>query len=105
MPNGSLPQWFTTEDAARALERSTSWVRRLARTRQLASERTVAGQWLFRAEDVRRLADKRTAARLAGVRVLRPKMLRVDGEPRQLPLLDRSLRLVAKVPDPELKTA
>jgi len=89
------PQWWppatpaldrallTTIDAARALRMTDEGVRWLARTGQLACERTRSGQYLFRPDEILRVGQQRVAAALATVR---PRMLRVREGPRQLPL-------------------
>jgi len=88
--------WLTTADAARMLERSVDGVRWLARQGQLPYERTLSGQFLFRAGVVQRVVAQRAVARTrnrsARLQALRPRMLRVGLEPRQL-CLDFSARL------------
>jgi hypothetical protein len=106
---------LTTIDAARMLEVTDRGVRWLAHTKQLACERTLSGQLLFRKGVVRTLGDRRAddrvrtrSARLAAVR---RQMARADGEPRQLPLFKARLRIVGgghvagerALPDPEAK--
>jgi hypothetical protein len=87
--------WATTSDAARMLDLTVWGVRWLARHGGLPSERTVAGQWLFRLGDVLRLVERRASARLTG-------RVRADGpigEPRQLSLFGKArLRLVGPGP-------
>lgn len=78
--------WFTTADAARALQLTTDGVRFLARTAQLACTTTPNGQRLYRQDDVLRLAERRTEQRLRGLLSVRPKMLRARGQPQQLNL-------------------
>jgi hypothetical protein len=96
-------QWLTTGGVARLLERSPWHVRWLARTGRLACERTACGQYLFRKSDVRRLMTHRAEARLRGVYIGRPKMLRVSGEPRQLWLLRPCPVGPARVDRPRLR--
>lgn len=90
--------WLTASDAARLLQMTRFGVHYLARSGQLAFERTFSGQRLFRYGLVRKLANKRAEARmrrrgeyLAAVRVRMLKAL-AAGEARQLSL-DFSARL------------
>jgi hypothetical protein len=66
------------------------------RTRQLKCERTRTGQRLFLLTEVRRAADQRLTARLAGKRKRPLKMLWTGVGPRQLSLLSAPLRIVAR---------
>jgi excisionase family DNA binding protein len=92
------PSWLTTIDAARALRLTTRGVRWLVQQGRLACQRTRSGQYLFRAEDVLQAVQQRAAATLA---MVRPRMVRVRAEPRQLSLFGRArLRLVAPVSPP-----
>jgi MerR HTH family regulatory protein len=77
---------FLTGDVARALHVTEEGVRHLVRDEQLPCRRTPKGYRLFEAAAVEALAQKRTRARLRGVKVLRPKKFGVRGEPRQLSL-------------------
>jgi len=89
-------QWLTTADVARLLERTPDGVRWLARTGQLTYQQTHSGVRLFRRGTVRRFVQARAEARLQRrterLAALRPQMLRVNCEPRQL-VLDFSARL------------
>lgn len=89
---------LTTADAARLLQVTRFGVHHLARTAQLAHERTLSGQRLFRYGLVMRLVERRAAARIqrrgAYLAAVRVHMLKVgaSGEGRQL-ALDFSARL------------
>lgn len=87
----------TTGDVARALHMSREGVRYLVRDRQLACTRSPSKLRLFQNDEVRRLADLRTRARLAGKLPARPK-LGPRGEPRQMSLPGTQLRLIAATP-------
>jgi hypothetical protein len=97
-------------DAARMLNLTADGVRFLAREGRLVSERTVAGQWLFRAGDVQRLIERRARKRLLRVATARPME---PGEPRQLALFGGArIRLVSlrrhestSLRDPEVEHA
>jgi len=89
-------EWLTTGDVAKVLQTTREGVRWLVREKRLTCERTRSGVRLFRRGTVRRLAIARADARLRRraeqLAALRPRMLRVDIEPRQLSL-DFSARL------------
>jgi|KBSSwiStaDraftv2_1062776.scaffolds.fasta_scaffold243019_4 Predicted transcriptional regulators len=81
-----LAEQFTTGDVARALEVSREGVRYLEREEQLPCVRTRAGWRLFHKRDVLRLVERRTEARLRGVRRFRPKKYGPRDGPQQLSL-------------------
>ncbi len=99
--------WLTTATVARMLERSTRWVRWLARHRELACEMTDAGQRLFRPDTVRQYLERRTSAhqqsRHERLAALRPKMLRGCIEPRQLSLFGTRRGSERADPEAEVK--
>lgn len=74
-------QKLTTQDAARVLRMTDAGVRYLAHHRQLPFERTRSGQFLFRSDDVERIAGERAHGALA---TIRPQMLKTQSGPRQL---------------------
>jgi hypothetical protein len=75
--------WMTTADVARVLERTPRGARWIVDQAALRCERTPSGQRLFWPSEVRKLADRRTEARLRNVRAFRPKKLGVRGGPHQ----------------------
>lgn len=79
-------EWYTTADLSRAIERTPRGARWIADQEQLACQRTLSGQRLFRKADVIRLVEKRAAKRMARVNALRVKRQGVPGEPKQLAL-------------------
>jgi len=83
VPNSAL---LTTGDLARLFERTPRGARWIADQENLACERLRNGRLLFRPGDVQRLAERRLEQRLKRVTNLRPKMLWVRGEPRQISL-------------------
>jgi DNA-binding transcriptional MerR regulator len=87
-------KWLTTGTVARMLERTREGVRYLVRTGQLSCEWTESGTRLFRKAAVTKLAARRTEARglsrAAWLKDVRPRMLRVGLEPRQLSLFQRA---------------
>ncbi|GEM_PF-1625455 len=58
-------QILTTGDAAKRLDVSGEYVRRLVREGKLTATRTVSGQHLFEAGEIERFASEREAARQA----------------------------------------
>lgn len=91
---------LTTTHVAGLLGLTVQGVRWLAHQHRIPCERTQAGQYVFRENDVERVVLQRAKAR-AGLVVLRPRPRVGSGEPRQLTLLpllvvDRALRLVGK---------
>jgi len=97
VPNSPPDQrWLTTGDVAKMLQLSTEGVRELVRVGRLACEWTVSGVRIFRQGLVMRLVEQRATERIrsrsAMLRAVRPQMLRVGIEPRQLSL-DFSARL------------
>ena len=56
-------QFLTTGDAARKLNVSSEYVRRLTLAGKLSATRTVSGQYLFEESDLERFARKREADR------------------------------------------
>jgi len=78
--------YLTTGDVARLLERTPRGTRWLVDAHGIRCERTENGHRLFRPAEIDRLLARRQAARLRGVRMLRPHRLNVSGEPRQLSL-------------------
>jgi hypothetical protein len=93
-----LPEhtWLMTAAAAKLLQLTPHGVHYLVREGRLACEWTHDGRRLFRLKHVLDLVDQRARARIRSradqLRVLRPRMLRVGLEPRQL-ALDFSVRL------------
>lgn len=87
--HGCPSQWLTTSAVARMLERTPRSVRRFAEDGAVAAQRAENGYRLFRQSDVLQLVEHRAKARLRGVTALRPKRMRVRGEPQQLALFDR----------------
>jgi hypothetical protein len=89
-------QWLTTGDAARMLQLTREGVRWLVRQERLPCEWTHRGARLFRKGVIKRLVEARAEGRIKSrgerLAALRPRMLRVDLEPRQLSL-DFSARL------------
>jgi len=81
---------LTTGDLARLFERTPRGARYIAEAAQLACERLRNGHLLYRPFDVARVAQQRMEARLKRVTNLRPKMLWVRGEPRQMSLWGKS---------------
>lgn len=83
--------WWTTATVAQRLEVTPQWVRTLARSGDLLGERTEAGQWLFRREDVwryrQRQDDARVRSRRLTLALLRPRMVFSALKPRQMSLL------------------
>lgn len=83
-------QLLTTIDVARMLGVTARGVRWLAAERRLACERTRRGQALYRAEEIVRVVVQRAQARTWNRRqllaALRPRMLHVGLDPRQLSL-------------------
>jgi len=79
--------WMTAGDAAKVLAVTRQRVHGLAETRQLAGERTMGGQWIFRWTDVRQLvlrrADEQARTREARLRVVRVRMLKAGPVLRQ----------------------
>jgi hypothetical protein len=92
---GHHGSWYTTADAARALQVTPRSVRRFAEAGQLPCETTPSGQHLFRPSAVVYLGDQRLRKRLRGVTALRPKKVSPRGGPRQLSLFGARLRLVS----------
>jgi DNA-binding transcriptional MerR regulator len=79
--------WLTTARVARMLRVTPQAVRWFARTGQLTSNGTCDGQWLFREEDVLRLAAQRAKrqgrSRYELLVAVRPQMLRASLAPKQ----------------------
>jgi len=86
-------KWLTTADVARMLAVSRRGVRWLAQARRIRCEYTRAGQRLFRIAEVERVvlerARERGYSRRELLKLLRPRMLRVGLEPRQLALFQK----------------
>lgn len=100
-------KWLTTADVARMLSVTRRGVRWLARERRIAFEQTRAGQRLFRVGEVERLvlarAQERGLTRRQLLAYLRPRMLRVGLEPRQLSLFQKRHTGERSLPQAEVK--
>src|SRR5947209_14530060 len=83
-------QFLTTGEVARLLQVTPNGVRWLVRDARLACTRTHSGVRLFHPETVMQVMNERAKARIRSraerLAALRPRMLRVDLEPRQLAL-------------------
>jgi len=89
-------RWYTTGDAARALQVTAEGVRYFAREGLLPCTRTPGGYRLFAEGDVAALVVARSRARLRSVTALRRRKLGARGGPRQLSLLSPRLHLVGR---------
>jgi DNA-binding transcriptional MerR regulator len=108
LPEGSQSEkWLTTVNVARMLAVSPRGVRWLARERRIRFEETRAGQRLFRVAEVERVvlerARERGCSRRELLKLLRPRMLRVGLEPRQLALFRKVKASERVLPEAEVK--
>lgn len=91
-PRSSVSTLVTTLDAARLLQLTRHGVRHLANTGELAGERTLSGQWMFRYGVVMQLVERRAATRVrrrgAQLAAVHVRMLKAGaaGEARQMTL-------------------
>jgi len=92
-------EFLTTGTVGKMLGRTREGVRYLVRTGRLTCEWTESGTRIFRKAAVHKLSDQlvdeRSRSRQARLQAIRPQMLRVGLEPRQLSLDFRArLKLV-----------